>query len=362
RVRLISTIPDLNRKESARISLIDVPKSVNVRFIGFDPRTLEHQAPTFQGTIKIPIKLHMWTPKTGYCKENRATLRVERIEQNVGVAPFQVQISSLGHYFESYKDSEDEIIITVSTWLMSPDLLDSAVLEFSLTLIGEERVSERTFYGSKKGPSMSSDVNGVILPIWSTSSVNFKIKLKLNYDVREFERAIQKSLNFYSESLKMAMTKSLGIQYTPGVSGPTILPSSVLEILKEARYLSRQSKEEIAEYMKSVEAFHKAKQSRIGRSDRSFLPSSSSRISTRLLNRIRALERIFRTYERISLEKLASMIEVKDQKKLLRWLQELSNELPIRIQNREIFIDLIQMNTHLFDKLDQQFVELELGF
>ena len=129
-------------KESAHIS-IDFPKEIQMRFVPkgkFGQNLLlskrNHsrfiQPPVFQGVVRIPVRLQQWRPRSKYSRAHNCSLRVDNITSHVGTAPFIVKAMMIGHFFED-RDVDIELIVKVESWLMSPELLTQARLEFSLT-------------------------------------------------------------------------------------------------------------------------------------------------------------------------------------------------------------------------------------
>ena len=351
RVRLSSDIPEIHKKEKAKINL-NFPKSIQMKYIGYDPRILQHQQPTFQGQIRIPIKLHAWISKTNYGKNHKISLKLDKLDHNVGIAPFSVNIRTLGHYFESNIDVEEDLVITIDTWLMSPELLDSAILEFSITLVGEEKVSERVF----RAPNSEKTDNSPQLPVWSVSHIPFKFKLKLIYDTREFERAIIRSFDYYAEEIRIASTKH---EFQPDFYvDPTIIPVANIEILQEAKYLSKQGTNAINNYLQMMNIFHKSNPYSKYKSSINDFKNESSEFSKRLFKKLNIFEKIIKTYEKISLKKLATFLDIRDIERLEVWLLSLREDYPIKLQNKIVFFDLRYTNNLVTVKnLDQLFLE-----
>ena len=299
RVRLNSDISEIHKKEKCRISF-NIPKSVTMKYLEFDATNIHQPFPTFQGKITIPIRLHKFYPKTKYGKENRFSLKLDKLDYQVGIPPFSVNVTTLGHYFESNRDVDEEITVTISTWLMSPELLDRAVLEFSITLVGEEKLDSHTFYSLNSPINPDNEQDKPIAPVWSITKVPFKMKLKLLYDVREFDRILQKSFSYYNENLRLALNGSAAIS---GVPQPILIPEYNLEMLKNAKYLSKQTLQLIKEY-ESLQAEYLKLQPYKQHHPLVTSKENFSKLSKKLLAKIRKLERIRKTYEKISLKKM----------------------------------------------------------
>ncbi|MHA1989970.1 MAG: hypothetical protein ACW981_00405 [Candidatus Hodarchaeales archaeon] len=351
RVRLSSDIPDLHKKERARLDL-KFPKSIQMKYLGYDSRLIQHQQPTFQGQLRIPVKLSAWTPKTKYGKNHRVSLRLDKLDHHVGIAPFSVNIRSLGHYFESNQDVVEDLIITIDTWLMSPDLLDSAILEFAVTLVGEEMVSEKVFVSPKEDLDKDDLPRG---PVWSVSHIPFKFKLKLLYDTREFDRSIQNSFSYYSEQIKRSLVKHEFQNHSN--LDPTEIPQSNIELLKSAKYLSKQTLRTLEDYENLLnQLFNVNSYSRYKSSMKGY-EKESSEFSKKLFRKLNIFEKIIRSYEKITLKNLAKFLNIRDIEKLEIWLLSLRNDYPIRIYDKQVFFEKSFFSKNPLDSLDKLFVE-----
>ena len=159
--------------------------------------------PAFRGEIRIPIKLHKWKPKSNYAKKHNYSLRIKTLNYDVGVAPFKIKAEMLGHFLEPKKDVDLELIVTIDAWLMSPELLDSARLEFSLTFIGEEHSTNpnRSIYINML-ENHDTHTQKPQLPVWTRTHANFNVIFKLHYDLPEFERNVSATLKWHHERIK----------------------------------------------------------------------------------------------------------------------------------------------------------------
>ena len=360
RIRLNSDVPGMHKKEKATIH-ISLPKTMEMKFLGFDPLVINQNRSTFEGKVHIPIKLQTWYPKTMYGKKHNASLRLDKLEYSVGLPPFVVEVNTLGHYFESNKDITEDFIVSIKAWLMSPELLETSILEFTVTLIGEEQVSERAFYSTDQ----PLDNGSIILPIWSNTPISFKLKLKLNYDIREFERSIQKTLSFYTEGLRLAISKNEFTNLSPkysqsmvGIPDPIIVPETTFELLEEAIYISKQTKDIIKRYKDALQEFIVLKP-HISQKNKTIETGPFRPVDDKLFKRLKVLERVLHTYERISLKKLAKFLDIQVDR-LELWLLSLDESIPIKISGEDIFIDSAYVTPSVIELLDHKFLEWEI--
>ena len=359
RIRLNSDIPGMHKKEKATIH-ISFPKTMQMKFMGFDPLVINQKRSTFEGKVHVPIKLQAWYPKTNYGKQHNASLRLDKLVYSVGLPPFVVEVNTLGHYFESNKDITEDFIVNIKAWLMSPELLETAILEFTVTLVGEEQVSERVFYSTDQ----PLDNGSVILPTWSRTPISFKLKLKLNYDIREFERSIQKTFSYYTEGLRLAVSKhefsNISADYTKsmvGIPDPIVIPEITFELLEEASYVSKQTKDVIRKYKEALHEYLALKPSNVHK-QRTTESGPFQPVDDKLFKRLKILERVLRTYDKISIKKLAKFLDIQPDR-LELWLLSLDETIPIKIRGDDIFIDSTYVTPSMIELLDHKFLEWE---
>lgn len=341
--------------------------------------------PAFRGEIRIPILLDNWKPKSKISKKNGYSLRLKSLEYVVGTPPFRMKVKMLGHYFEPKKEVPLELIIIIEAWLMSPQLLDEARLEFSLNFIGEELSSNQTFYANitennkqQKRPQ---------LPVWTRTHANFNVKFKLHYDLQEFERNVKATLEWHHERIKwykqqlnildlnkLAFADPAGFAYLekvlPGVEGqekPEILSSILLDQLESARYISQDLKKLVKSYQETLKIFLEMNQNyqliKSSKRDEAKHLTAHKRqniLGEKLQLRLEMFQRVIKTYEEIKLEKLSGFLEIEYQE-LEHWLLHLAETFDcFRIRDNKLIIQHDQVDTELLDQLDKKFLEWDL--
>ncbi|MHA2364537.1 MAG: hypothetical protein ACXAC7_11325 [Candidatus Hodarchaeales archaeon] len=338
--------------------------------------------PAFRGQIRIPVRLQKWQPKKKYTKKHFASLRVDSIDYEVGVAPFKIKAEMLGHYFEAHKDIYIELIVTIDAWLMSPELLDTARLDFSLTLIGEENNTKQSFYASLN----DNDRQKPQLPIWTRTHANWNVKFKLSYDLSEFERNVTATLrwhheriNWFQQQIKfldlnnLAQKDPAGFAYLQkvlpkdGTNTPEILSPVLLEQLEQARYITPGLKKLVQSYQKTLQAFLDLNENIQliinSKQDKIYLHHAQQQqniLSRRLQNRLDVFQKVIKTYEEIKLEKLGSFLNI-DRKELEAWLLSIVDKFPcFRIRDNKLIIQHDAVDPVLLEQLDQKFLEWEL--
>lgn len=364
-----------------------------MRFLGYNygqhlfmsSRAQPLPPPAFRGEIRIPVRLHKWKPKKKYTKEHHASLRLESFALDVGVPPLKIKAELLGHYFEQDRDVDIELLITVEAWLMSPELLDTAKLEFSLTLVGEEnKQGTQTFYASVVEGQESGGKAGVQLPVWSRTHISYNVNFKLDYDLAEFQRNVaatlrwhQERLNWYRQQLNLfdldmlAQSDPAGFSYLeqvlPRDETPEILSSSLLEQLESAHYLHKDLRLLVQHYQSDLQRFlelnhnykalykHKKKEVRKHQDDQ-----QQEVLSLTFQRRLELFQRVIKTYDEITLSKLADFLELKAGE-LEQWLLGISTSFDcFKIRNGKLIISHEDVDPSLLAELDEKFLEFDL--
>ena len=376
-------------KEKALIS-IDFPKEIQMRFVPkgkFGQNLLlskrNHsrfiQPPVFQGVVRIPVRLHRWHPRSKYNRMHNSSLRVENITSHVGTAPFTVKAMMIGHFFEE-RDVEIELIVKVESWLMSPELLSQARLEFALTLIGEEHNSTKSFY-AHMGPHNSEGVD-VDLPVWTRTQLDFATKFKLNYDIQEFENNVRATLTYHLERLEwvkqqlqlidvnlmssMEPDKIQKLDKLLPKESKDILSMSLIDQIIDAHYISNPIRQLAKSYKVAAKQFQdlsqdyfqilqeKTMELQRKRSDRENLI-----LSQKFQHRLDMFERVIKTYEEISLEKLAKILEF-ETPELEIWLLRIAPQFScFKIKDHTLIINHSEVDPSLLNKLEEKFLEWE---
>ena len=376
-------------KEKAEIS-IEFPKEIPMRFIPkgkFGQNLLLSrrssnklmQPPVFQGVIRIPIRLHQWKPRGKYTRIHNGSLRVDNISSQVGTAPFTVKAMMIGHFFED-RDVDIELIVKVESWLMSPELLNQARLEFSLTLIGEEHNSQKLFYANM-GMQTSEGVN-VNLPVWSRTQLDFATKFKLNYDISEFENNVRATLTYHLERLEWVkqQLQLLDIDTIASIEPEKfdkldkLLPKEEKEMLSlslidqiiEAHYISQPIRQLAKNYRASANKFKSLSQDyfqilqeKTVELQRMKHDKEQVILSQKFQQRLDIFQRVIKTYEEISLEKLGRILEF-EADELELWLLRIAPQFPIfKIKDHTLIINHSEVDPTLLNKLEEKFLEWE---
>ncbi len=376
-------------KEKAQIS-IDFPKEIAMRFVPkgkFGQNLLlsrrNHnrfiQPPVFQGIVRIPVRLHPWHPHSKYNRLHNSSLRVDNISSSVGTAPFTVKAMMIGHFFEE-REIDIELIVKIESWLMSPELLSQARLEFSLTIIGEEHNTTKSFYANM-GPTNSDGVN-VNLPVWTRTQLDFATKFKLDYDIPEFENNVKATLTWHLERLDWVkqqlqlidvdMMNSLEPEKIDQLDkllpkeNKEMLSLSLIDQIIDAHYISQPIRQLAMNYKLSAKKFQvlsqdyfqilqeKTVELQKQRSDK-----QQSILSQKFQHRLDIFQRVIKTYEEISLEKLAKILEF-ETPELELWLLRIAPQFScFKIKDHTLIIDHQEVDPALLNKLEEKFLEWE---
>lgn len=377
-------------KEKAQIS-IDFPSIVPMRFIPkgkFGQNLLLSrrnnrsfiQPPVFQGVVRIPVKLHRWKPRSKYVRIHHGSLRVDNIQSHVGTAPFTVKAMMIGHFFESDYDVDIELIVKIESWLMSPELLNNARLEFSLTLIGEEHNSTKSFYANIGAPN--SETVSVNLPVWSRTQLDFATKFKLKYDISEFENNVRATLTYHLERLEWVkqQLQLLDVDMISSIEPEKIdkldkllpkedkemLSLSLIDQIIDAHYISNPIRQLAKNYRISANKFKSLSQDYFQILQEKTIELQKRRndkaqsiLSQKFQQRLDIFQRVIKTYEEISLEKLSRILEF-ETPELELWLLRIAPQFScFKIKNHTLTIDHNEVDPALLNKLEEKFLEWE---
>ncbi len=376
-------------KEKAQVS-VDFPKQIQMRFVPkgkFGQNLLlskrNHtrfiQPPVFQGTVRIPLRLHQWRPRSKYNRQHNSSLRVDNISSQVGTAPFVVKAYMIGHFFED-RDVDIELLVKIESWLMSPELLSQARLEFSLTLIGEEHNTTKSFYANM-GPHNSEAVT-VELPVWTRTQLDFTTKFKLEYDISEFENNVKATLTWHLERLEWVkqQLQLIDVDMMSSIAPENItkldkllpkenkemLSLSLIDQIIDAHYISHSIRQLAKDYKLAAKKFQTLSQDYFQilqektielqrqRSDRENLI-----LRQKFQRRLDMFERVIKTYEEISLEKLAKILEFETPELELSLLRIAPQFSCFKIKDHKLIIDHSEVDPALLNKLEEKFLEYE---
>ena len=153
--------------------------------------------------------------------------------------------------------------------------------------------------------------------------------MKLLYDTREFDRSIDNSFSFFTEEIKRLGTKH---EFHSSISQePTTIPLTNLEALKSAKYLSKQTMNTINDYEITLNNFYQANPYSKYKLNINNFEKESSEFSKKLFKKLNLFSKILKSYEKISLKKLANFLNIRNTDRLEIWLLSLTEEFPIRI-------------------------------
>jgi hypothetical protein len=285
----------------------------------------------------------------------------------------------VGHFFEN-QDVDIELVVKIESWLMSPELLSQARLEFSLTLIGEEHNSSKSFYANM-GAQNSEGMN-VNLPVWTRTQLDFSTKFKLNYDLSEFENNVSATLNWHLERLEWVkqQLQLLDVDMISNIEPEKIdkldklLPKEEKEMLSlslidqiiDAHYISRPIRQLAVNYRNSANKFKALSQDYFQilqektielqrlRSDK-----QQTILSQKFQHRLDLFQRVVKTYEIIGLDKLSKILEF-ELDELELWLLRIGPQFPcFKIKDHNLIINQSEVDPNLLNKLEEKFLEWE---